>query len=166
MPDPGRRDARHAWLHGARADRQRHRRRPAADVYARGATLFEVLAREPVHPRGTGALTTTAAGVDGSPGRRRDVPPELDALCIAALALDPAARPSAGALADGVQRYLDGDRETTLRRRGGGARTRCSRPTRPARGSRRCCRRSRCWSRAGCYRSCSSASACSRGPGR
>jgi serine/threonine protein kinase len=91
----------------------------AADVYSLGAILFELLAREPLHPRGKAALTSTIAGVDGSPARRKpelDIPPELDALCIAALATDPANRPRVRELADRVQRYLDGDRDLASRR--------------------------------------------------
>ena len=92
---------------------------PACDVYALGSILFEILAREPLHVRGMAALESTAAGVDGSPARRRpelDVPPELDAACIAALASDPKQRPSARELAERVERYLDGDRDLERRR--------------------------------------------------
>ena len=91
----------------------------AADVYALGAILFEILAREPVHPRGMEAIATTTAGVDGSPAKRKpdlDIPPELDAACSAALATDPGARPNAVALADQIERYLDGDRDLERRR--------------------------------------------------
>jgi serine/threonine-protein kinase len=92
---------------------------PACDVYALGSILFEILAREPLHLRGMAALDSTAAGIDGSPARRRpelDVPPELDAACIAALEVDPAKRPSARELAERVERYLDGDRDLERRR--------------------------------------------------
>jgi serine/threonine-protein kinase len=93
--------------------------KPASDVYALGAILFEILAREPLHPRGTAALASTAVGIDGSPGRRHrelDMPPELDAACVAALAFDASNRPSARELADRVERYLDGDRDLERRR--------------------------------------------------
>ena len=50
--DPGRRGARHARLHGARAGARRSDVGPAADVYALGSILFEILAGEPLHPRG------------------------------------------------------------------------------------------------------------------
>jgi len=92
---------------------------PPADVYALGATLFEILAGASLHPRGNQALITTAAGIDGSPRNRRpdrSIPPELDALTVAALSPDPAARPTARQLADAVQRYLDGDRDVEHRR--------------------------------------------------
>src|SRR6185369_962518 len=46
----------------------------------------------------------------------RDIPPELDAACVAATAIDRAERvASARALGDLVQRYLDGDRDVALR---------------------------------------------------
>ena len=92
---------------------------PAADVYALGAMLFELLAGEPLHAPGLAALAATVAGVDGSPARRRpdrEIPPELDAACIAALATSPEQRPSASELADRVERYLDGDRDLERRR--------------------------------------------------
>ena len=93
---------------------------PGADVYALGSILFEVLAGESLHPRGAAAaLPSTLAGVDGSPARRRPdraVPPELDAICVDALAQDPADRPSARELAHRIERYLDGDRDVEHRK--------------------------------------------------
>lgn len=91
----------------------------AADVYALGAILFEILAGEPLHTAGKGALTSTLKGVRGGPGDRRpdrDVAPELDALCVAALALEPEARPTVAALAARLEGYLDGDRDIERRR--------------------------------------------------
>ena len=81
---------------------------PEADVYALGAVLFEVLAGEPLHE-----------GTSSQPGVRRPeraVPPELDALCDAALAPAPEQRPSARTLADRLRSYLDGDRDVERRR--------------------------------------------------
>ena len=92
---------------------------PGADVYALGSILFEILSREPLHPRGHAALASTLDGEPIAPSRRtpaRAIPPELDAACLAALARDPAARPSARELGERVQRYLDGDRDLEQRR--------------------------------------------------
>ena len=91
-----------------------------ADVYALGSILFEILAGEPVHPRGVGALKSTIGGeAVVSPGKRRPdraVPPELDALCTAMLAMDPTLRPTARRLADRIQDFLDGDRDIARRK--------------------------------------------------
>jgi serine/threonine-protein kinase len=93
---------------------------PSADVYALGAILFEILAGEPLHPRGTpAALASTATMPTQAPAQRRPeraIPPELDAACLAALAMDPAHRPTARTLAELVQAYLDGDRDLERRR--------------------------------------------------
>ena len=91
--------------------------RAASDVYALGAILFEILARTPLHPRGTAGLATTLSTPTVAPRERRpDVPPELDAACTAALAEEATTRPTARELADRVQRYLDGDRDLERRR--------------------------------------------------
>ena len=91
-----------------------------ADVYALGSILFEILAGEPLHPRGPNALPSTLGGeAITAPGRRRpdrSVPPELDALCVAMLQMEPATRPSARRVAERVQAYLDGDRDVARRR--------------------------------------------------
>jgi eukaryotic-like serine/threonine-protein kinase len=91
-----------------------------ADVYSLGAILFEILAGEPLHPRGEAALASTLSSPQEAPARRvaerKQIPPELDGVCFDALAEDPAARPSARELADRVQAYLDGDRDLERRR--------------------------------------------------
>jgi serine/threonine-protein kinase len=89
-----------------------------ADVYSLGAILFEILAGVSLHPPGQGAIASTLAHPTASPAKRseRSVPPELDALCVEALAEDAAARPTARQLAERLQRYLDGDRDAELRR--------------------------------------------------
>jgi serine/threonine-protein kinase len=92
---------------------------PATDVYALGAILFEILAGEPLHPRGTAALGSTLSAPQHSPGRRvprRDIAPELDLACFAALGEMPGARPTARELRDRIQSYLDGDRDVEQRR--------------------------------------------------
>jgi serine/threonine-protein kinase len=95
---------------------------PRADVYALGAILFELLALEPLHPHRTAdeAKASTLAGVDARPSRRapeRDVPPELDTICVEATATAADARTrSARDLVDAVERYLDGDRDLLRRR--------------------------------------------------
>jgi serine/threonine-protein kinase len=90
-----------------------------ADVYALGSILFEMLAAEPLHPRGHAAVASTLAMERARPVERapdRGIAPELDALCAEMLEADPGSRPTARAVAERVQRYLDGDRDLAARR--------------------------------------------------
>lgn len=91
-----------------------------ADVYALGTILFEILTLYPLHPRGQAAIGSALAGVDARPSRRaidRVVPPELDAICVRATAVERGDRfPTARALSEAVQEFLDGDRDFVLRR--------------------------------------------------
>ncbi|HEU0030849.1 MAG TPA: protein kinase [Kofleriaceae bacterium] len=90
---------------------------PPADVFSLGLVLYEIVAGSAALPRGAAGITAVLEATCHRPGERSpDVPPELDALCARATALDPAARPTARELADGIQAYLDGDRDTTRRR--------------------------------------------------
>jgi serine/threonine-protein kinase len=92
---------------------------PPADVYALGAILFEILAGEPLHPRGEAALATTLTQPQEAPAKRagdRAIPPELDGVCFDALAEAAEARPTARELATRIQSYLDGDRDIERRR--------------------------------------------------
>ena len=96
-----------------------HEIAPAADVYALGAILFEILAGEPLHPRGEAALGTTLTQPQEAPTQRagdRTIAPELDGVCFDALAEAPGARPTARELANRIQAYLDGDRDIERRR--------------------------------------------------
>jgi eukaryotic-like serine/threonine-protein kinase len=91
----------------------------AADVYALGAMLFEILAGEPLHRKGQ-VLTSTLQGTDVSPAERaptRNIPPELDALCVAAVQLQADKRPTARELSDRIEGFLDGDRDLEARKR-------------------------------------------------
>jgi len=92
-----------------------------ADVYSLGCMLFEILALESLHPRGQAALASTlaSASIDPRPSQRaldRDVPPELDSICVRATLLDRDRRfPTARALGEAVQAFLDGNRDSALR---------------------------------------------------
>ena len=93
---------------------------PQADIYSLGALLFEMLAGEPLHPRGTSAIASTLGSPQMSPAVRRvdtQVPPELDRIAFDCLAELPEHRPTAHELAERVEAYLDGDRDLAQRRR-------------------------------------------------
>jgi serine/threonine-protein kinase len=85
-----------------------------ADVYSLGAVLFEILALQPLH------RSKRRGPVDARPSVRapeRDIAPELDAICVRATKEDPRDRyPSARALHDAVDRFLEGDRDLERRR--------------------------------------------------
>jgi serine/threonine-protein kinase len=91
-----------------------------ADVYTLGCLLFEILADEPLHPRGNAGMTAALGAPDARPSLRapdRDIPPELDELCVRATASDREHRiQTARELGERIERYLDGDRDLALRR--------------------------------------------------
>ncbi len=92
------------------------------DVYSLGAILFEMLTLTPLHVRGDvlKILRSTTEGVDARASVRapeREIPPELDEICVKATAREQSKRtPSARALHDAIERFLDGDRNLELRR--------------------------------------------------
>jgi hypothetical protein len=87
----------------------------AADVFALGAVLFEILTLKRLR-----TTASIAAPVDARPSVRapeRPVALELELLCVRATQHDPADRfPSARALQEALARYLEGDRELEQRR--------------------------------------------------
>ena len=96
-----------------------------SDVYALGCILFEILALTPLHRRGLSGLSAALAGDQTAPSVRapdKEIPPELDAICMTATMFEPGARhATARELGDAVQAFLDGDRDVALRRQLAGA---------------------------------------------
>lgn len=99
---------------------------PRSDVYALGCILFELLTLQPLHQGNSvpaliaSALTRVAprpSEVARKDGAQEEIAPELDAICLRALALDPGARfASARELADALEAFLDGERDAALRK--------------------------------------------------
>ena len=93
---------------------------PRTDIYSLGVILFELLARQRRYDQKTvpEIFEATLRGAWEPPSRRApDVPPELDAVCQKALALEPQQRfATARELADAVDRFLDGDRDLEKRK--------------------------------------------------
>jgi len=91
-----------------------------ADIYGLGALLFELLTDEPLHI-GESVLSLIESTEAPVGDRVRNVAaplaPELESLVLWATELDPGRRcPSARALHDGIERYLDGHRDSERRR--------------------------------------------------
>jgi serine/threonine-protein kinase len=95
---------------------------PTADVFALGAILFELLTVQPLIPRGDAytMVTNTNDGVEARPSVRApelELEPELDEICVRATATNPEDRyASAGELQQALERFLDGERNSQLRR--------------------------------------------------
>jgi len=93
-----------------------------ADIYALGAILFELLTLQKLHAGTTTSekIHSTLEGVDARASVRapdREVPPELEAVCVRATASAPADRhPDVRALIADIERFLDGDRDLARRR--------------------------------------------------
>jgi formylglycine-generating enzyme required for sulfatase activity/serine/threonine protein kinase len=89
---------------------------PRSDVYSLGAMLYHLLARQTPYASsaGTGNMLDVLRAVRASPPAplrelRRDVPPELEAICDKAMARDPAERyADTLELADDLRAYLEG----------------------------------------------------------
>ncbi len=94
---------------------------PAADVFALGAILFELLVGQPLF-RGNAEsrLNALRNAYDPHPSQRdetKEIADELDAICARALAPDPAMRfEDARGLANAIEAFLNFEQNNTLRR--------------------------------------------------
>jgi serine/threonine protein kinase len=94
---------------------------PTADVYALGTVLFEILTLQRLHPIGdSDAAESTLLGNLAPPSARtpdRGIAPELDAICARATERHPERRyPTARAMHEDIERFLDGQRDDERRR--------------------------------------------------
>jgi len=89
-----------------------------ADVFGLGCILFEILAGQALLRRAS--VAAVLDDYEPRPSVRapdRETAPELDAACVAAVAPDPRDRPNARALAEMIEKFLDGDRDLAQRKR-------------------------------------------------
>jgi len=94
-----------------------------ADIYSLGAILFEMLTQEPLHPEDAPhvMLTETLHGGDARARARapdRQVPAELESICIQATRRDPEERfQTARELRDAIESYLEGHQHLQRRKK-------------------------------------------------
>ena len=87
----------------------------AADVFALGAILFEILTLQKLRTAETLYLPANARTSERAP--ERGIAPELETICVRATETEPADRyPTPRALQEAVVRYLEGDREVAQRK--------------------------------------------------
>ncbi len=85
---------------------------PASDVFSFGSVMFRVLAGRPAYARHTAAAVLEAIATTPPPFLRDaavGVPEDLQAICLACLAMTPGDRPSARDVAIELGRYLAGE---------------------------------------------------------
>ena len=90
-----------------------------ADVFSLGCVLFEILTGRAAFPRGLPGVVQTLGSEECRPSARfpdADVPLELDDLTARATTAARDIRLTARGLADGIQAYLEGDRDVERRR--------------------------------------------------